>query len=94
MKVSVAIQRKRGEQEKKTVYSRGLRNKNGEHLIYPCESNILETKVLEHLKEKNHIKIQINHHRVIENRSIWEGISPMNACWVSQREFYQVLNPV
>ena len=33
-------------------YSRGLRNQNGEHLINPCESSILETQVPELLKLK------------------------------------------
>ena len=40
------------------------------------------------------MKIIIIHHRVTGNRWIWEGISLMNACWVSQSGFYQVLNPV
>ena len=31
---------------------------------------------------------------LIGNGCIWEGISPMNACLVSQSVFYQVLDAV
>ena len=43
-------------------------------------------------ESKNHIKIKTNHFRFTENGCIWEGMSLMNACWVS--EFYQVLKAV
>ena len=33
-------------------------------------------------------------HRVVGDGCIWEGISPMNSCLVSQSVFYQVLNAV
>ena len=41
-----------------------------------------------------HIKIKITRHRVMEDACIWEGISLMNVCWVSQSVFYQILNAV
>ena len=41
----------------------------------------------------NNIKIKITH-RVVGDGCIWEGISLMNACWVSQSVFYEVLNAV
>ena len=41
-------------------------------------------------ESKNHIKIEITRYRVMENGCIWV----INACWVSQWVFYQVLNPV
>ena len=42
----------------------------------------------------NNIKIKITRHGVTEDGCIWEGISPMNPCWVSQSVFYQVWNAV
>ena len=39
-------------------------------------------------------KIIITHHRVVGDGCIWEGISLINACWVSQLVLCQVLNPV
>ena len=39
-------------------------------------------------------KIIITHHKVVGDGCIWEGISLMNACWVSQLVPCQVLNPV
>ena len=41
----------------------------------------------------NDIKIKITH-RVVGDGSIWEGISLINVCWVSQSVFYEVLNVV
>ena len=47
------------------------------------------------LKVKIHTNIITNHHRVMENGCIWEGVSLMNICWVSQSAvFCQVLNAV
>ena len=34
-------------------------------------------------ENKNHIKIKITRHRIMENGCIGEGMSLMNACWVS-----------
>ena len=33
-------------------------------------------------------------HRVMGDGCIWKGISLMNACWVNQSVFYQILNAV
>ena len=45
-------------------------------------------------ESKNDMKIKITRHRVTENECIWKGVSLINACWVNQWVFYQVLNPV
>ena len=42
----------------------------------------------------NGIKIKKTHQIVIEDGLIWEGISLMNACWISQWVFYRVLNAI
>ena len=80
---------------------RRLRNQNEEHFVNLCESNILETKVpsglawtLFPVESTSKVKIKITHHRVIGDGCIWEGISLINACWVSQSVFYQVLQAV
>ena len=39
-------------------------------------------------------KMIITHHRVVGDGCIWEGMSLINACWVSQLVLCQVLNPV
>ena len=39
------------------------------------------------------MKIKITH-RVVGDGCIWEGISLMNACWISQTVFYEFLNAV
>ena len=44
------------------------------------------------LKVQNNIKIKVTRHRVIGDGWIWEGISLMNPCWVSQSVIEQVLN--
>ena len=36
----------------------------------------------------------MTYHIVVGDGSIWEEISPMKACWVSQLVFYQVFNAV
>ena len=40
------------------------------------------------------IKIKMTHRRAVGNGCIWEKISLMNTCCVSQSVFYQVLNAV
>ena len=57
-------------------YLRRLKNQNGEHLINPCESNTSART----FESKNHIKIKITRHRVMENGCIWKGASLMNVC--------------
>ena len=62
------------------MYSRRLRNQNGEHLINPYESNILETSHIPYMitdselattsESKNHIKIKTNRLRFMENGCI------------------------
>ena len=54
------------------------------------KSNMLETKVPSELagtlfpvESTNNTKIKITHHRVIGDWWIWEGISLVNAGWVS-----------
>ena len=39
----------------------------------------------------NNLTIKINRHRVLGDGGIWEGISSMNACRVSQSVSYHVL---
>ena len=51
--------------------------------LFPVECSYLLTA--------NNIKIT---HRVVRDGCFWEGISLMNACWVSQSVFYEVLNIV
>ena len=46
------------------------------------------TRILFPAESTNDIKIEITHHRSIEDGCIWEEISLMNACWVSQSVFY------
>ena len=43
------------------------------------------------VESTNNIKTKITHPRVIGDGCIWEGISLMNAWWVSQSVPYQVL---
>ena len=57
-------------------YSKELRNQNEEYLINPFESNISE--LARTFESKNHTKINITRHRVMENRCICERISLMN----------------
>ena len=38
--------------------------------------------------------MKITHHKFVGDGCIWEGISLMNACRVSQSVLYQVLNAV
>ena len=49
--------------------------------LFPVESTV-------------NIKIKITHHGFTGDQSILRGTSVMNACWVSQSVFYQVLNAV
>ena len=70
-------------------YLRGLRNINGNHLVIPSESNILEKQViyvygqtfisLFPVQSTKDIKIKITFPKVIGDRCFWEGTSRMNA---------------
>ena len=46
MNASVASQSKRRAENCPGRYSRGLKNRNGEHLVNPSESNILKTQAI------------------------------------------------
>ena len=52
------------------------------------------TRILFPAESTNDIKIEITHHRSIEDGCIWEEISLMNACWVSQSVLHQYLKAV
>ena len=78
------------------MYSTGLRNQNGEHLVHLCESNILEThgillaafiviypELYFLLKRVEKIKIKIAYRRVTGDEYIWERISFIHSCLVS-----------
>ena len=66
-------------------YSKGLRNRYGEHLVNLCESNNLEKKVkfkdfillLTYITWNNMYKV--THHKVIGDGCIWEWKSLMFA---------------
>ena len=71
-------------------YLRGLRNINGDHLVIPSESNILEKQVIFSLYmaqllfhyflfKVQKTKIKITFPKVIGDRCFWEGTSRMNA---------------
>ena len=55
------------------------------YFLYDRSSELART-----FESKNHMKIKTTRHRDMENGHIWEGISLINACWVSQSVFYQV----
>ena len=39
-----------------------------------------DSELAQTFESKNHIKIKTTHHKVMENRCIWEGLSLMNTC--------------
>ena len=86
------------EQNYTVRYLKGLKNQNWEHLVFWCESSSLETghideltRILFPFESTNIIKIKVTRHKVIGDGCIWEGISLMSTCWVSQSVFHQVL---
>ena len=73
-----------------------MENLNGEHLVTLCKWNILETHIvyvpyselarnlfLVSIESTNKIKIKISNYKFIGYGCIRDGISLMNACWVS-----------
>ena len=52
--------------------------------------SLYDSELARIFESTNNIKIKITRHILMEDECIWEGISFMNACWVSQ----SVLNVV
>ena len=59
----------------------------------PWNTSELERTLFSVQSATNNIQIKIIH-RVVGDGCIWEGLSLINACWVSQSVFYEVLNAV
>ena len=76
-------------------YSNGLRSKNW---VYENKTTlifaIMNKPELLFLLKVQITKIKITRHRVIGDEYIWEEISLMNACWVSQSVLHQYLKAV
>ena len=53
--------------------------------------SLYDSKLARTFESKNQVKTKITRHRVMGNGCIWERISLMNPCGVSQSVFYQFL---